>query len=360
MTIAPYGSWASSIGIELLVAGVVTLREPALGGRDVYWIEGRPSEGGRQVVVRRSPDGTTTDATPAGVNVRDRVQEYGGAPYVIDGDTVIYSNWADGRLWAIAPGERRAADHARRLVPLRRRGGGRCAGAPDLRSRGPLGARRSGQHDRRSSARRRRPGRGAARRAGRSTARPDSRRTGAASRGSAGITRTCRGTARTCGWRRSTAPGGQFGPSTSRAARRSGRPSRGGRPTASCISSTSGTAGCSCYRRVGGRDELLTPIEAEFAGPDWQFGMTLLRLRRRRQDPRGGPERWSRSALVDRPGRTDDDADRAVRHRDLVPGVRRRADRPQRRRPAAVHVPGRSGRRLGDVNRAPGRVPGAP
>ena len=50
--VAPYGSWRSPIRIDDLVGDNVTLAEPWLDGDDVYWLEGRPAEGGRRVLVR--------------------------------------------------------------------------------------------------------------------------------------------------------------------------------------------------------------------------------------------------------------------------------------------------------------------
>jgi hypothetical protein len=55
-----------------------------LKGDDIYWIEGRPDEGGRNVVVKRTADGCIADVTPEGINVRTRVHGYGGAAFVVD------------------------------------------------------------------------------------------------------------------------------------------------------------------------------------------------------------------------------------------------------------------------------------
>ncbi len=76
--IAPYGSWKSPITSDLIVKGSIGVGMVALDGEDVYWIEMRPSEGGRYVIVRHTPDGQTTDVTPKPFNARTRVHEYGG------------------------------------------------------------------------------------------------------------------------------------------------------------------------------------------------------------------------------------------------------------------------------------------
>ena len=82
-TLAPFGSWASPITSDLIVAASISLLDVLLDGDDVYWIEGRPQEGGRYVLVRRRPDGTTADINPLPFNVRTRVHEYGGGAAVV-------------------------------------------------------------------------------------------------------------------------------------------------------------------------------------------------------------------------------------------------------------------------------------
>jgi dipeptidyl aminopeptidase/acylaminoacyl peptidase len=103
--VAPFGSWSSPIRVDDLVEDVVRLAEPWVDGDDVYWIEGRPAEAGRRVLVRASRDGTTADLTPAPFNVRNHVHEYGGGSYVVAGGTVVFSHFADGRLYRLDPGD---------------------------------------------------------------------------------------------------------------------------------------------------------------------------------------------------------------------------------------------------------------
>ena len=101
--VAPYGSWKSPITADLIVAGTVGLGGIALDGEDVYWTEGRPAEAGRNVIVRRTPDGKTTDVTPPPFNVRTRVHEYGGGAFTVRDGTIYFSNFADQRLYKQAP-----------------------------------------------------------------------------------------------------------------------------------------------------------------------------------------------------------------------------------------------------------------
>lgn len=98
--VAPFGSWASPITIELLLNGTVSLGRgiSRWDGNDLYWTELRPTEAGRQVIVRRS-DGANTDVTPVGFNARTRVHEYGGGEFAVSGGTVWFANFDDQRIY---------------------------------------------------------------------------------------------------------------------------------------------------------------------------------------------------------------------------------------------------------------------
>ncbi|MDT4954220.1 MAG: hypothetical protein QOJ02_2358 [Acidobacteriota bacterium] len=96
---AHYGSWKSPITSDLIVKGSIGVGQVELDGEDVYWIEMRPSEAGRSVIVRRTPDGQTVDVTPKPFNARTRVHEYGGGDYLVADGTVYFSNFDDQRLY---------------------------------------------------------------------------------------------------------------------------------------------------------------------------------------------------------------------------------------------------------------------
>jgi dipeptidyl aminopeptidase/acylaminoacyl peptidase len=77
----------------------------ALANQDTYWIEPRPNEGGRNVIVRRTPDGRISDSTPPDYNVRTRAHEYGGGSFAISDGIVYFSNFSDQRLYCQLPGQ---------------------------------------------------------------------------------------------------------------------------------------------------------------------------------------------------------------------------------------------------------------
>lgn len=102
--VAPFGTWPSPIRIDDVVGDVVGLAEPWIDGDDTYWLENRPSEAGRRVLVRSGLDGTIVDVLRPPFNVRTRVHEYGGGSYVVAGGVVVFSNFDDGRLYRLDPG----------------------------------------------------------------------------------------------------------------------------------------------------------------------------------------------------------------------------------------------------------------
>ena len=96
---APYGSWKSPITSDLIVSEVVGLSQPRIDGDDIYWIEMRPSECGRQVIVRQTSDGKRVDINPPDFNTRTRVHEYGGGDYVVHNGAVYFSNFTDQQIY---------------------------------------------------------------------------------------------------------------------------------------------------------------------------------------------------------------------------------------------------------------------
>ena len=102
--VRPHGSWRSPISSDLIVGGVIGLQSTALDNGDVYWLESRPGEGGRSVIVRRSPDGATEDLNPPPFNARTRVHEYGGGDFAAHNGTIYFANFEDQKLYVQPPG----------------------------------------------------------------------------------------------------------------------------------------------------------------------------------------------------------------------------------------------------------------
>ena len=54
---APYGSWKSPITADVIVANTVSLIGTAIEGNETYWLEMRPAEEGRSVLMHRRASG---------------------------------------------------------------------------------------------------------------------------------------------------------------------------------------------------------------------------------------------------------------------------------------------------------------
>jgi len=105
LSVAPYGEWVSPVTSALIASESIRLGAPLLdtSNADVYWVEGRPSEGGRCVLCR-SVDGKAVDVSPPSLNVRTRVHEYGGGEAFVHSSAALVSNFADQRLYWIDAG----------------------------------------------------------------------------------------------------------------------------------------------------------------------------------------------------------------------------------------------------------------
>jgi dipeptidyl aminopeptidase/acylaminoacyl peptidase len=104
-TAAPYGTWESALTPDLLFQAATGLAELRRDGDRLTWLELRAGEGGRQVLVQRSPDGAHTELLPPDANARTRVHEYGGGVYLVVDGTAWYVNFQDQRLYRAEPGE---------------------------------------------------------------------------------------------------------------------------------------------------------------------------------------------------------------------------------------------------------------
>ena len=97
------GAWPSPLTPERAAEGAVSLAYAGVAQGRLHWIEGRPAEQGRSVLAACGPAGEVVDRLGPGANVRSRVHEYGGTPWLAVGDQLVYSPFADQRLRARAP-----------------------------------------------------------------------------------------------------------------------------------------------------------------------------------------------------------------------------------------------------------------
>ncbi len=102
---ASYGTWRSPITASWAAQASVRLSELRRDGGATWWVESRPAEQGRAVIVRADDGGTPRDVTPPGFDARTRVHEYGGGAYILYRGTVFFSHFPDQRLYRQDPGQ---------------------------------------------------------------------------------------------------------------------------------------------------------------------------------------------------------------------------------------------------------------
>ena len=100
-TQSPFGSWASPINAPLIAKAGTTAFAPQIDGDTLYWLESRPNEGGRVVLMQSVWGGTPIEISPPDMNIRTRVHEYGGTPYIVGNGKIFAVNFADQRLYEI-------------------------------------------------------------------------------------------------------------------------------------------------------------------------------------------------------------------------------------------------------------------
>lgn len=103
MSAARHGFWASPLAADTAGAGALRLAEPRWDGRDLYWLEGRPAEGGRVALLRWREHAGIEELLPAPHSVRSKVHEYGGGAYAVADGRVWFCQAADQRIHVRAP-----------------------------------------------------------------------------------------------------------------------------------------------------------------------------------------------------------------------------------------------------------------
>jgi dipeptidyl aminopeptidase/acylaminoacyl peptidase len=97
MTVAPYGTWPSPITPAAAAAHSGASSWPAVDGGCTWWCRTDPATA-EIVLWRRDPDGHVHRVLDAGWSVRNGVNGYGGRPYAIDGERLIFTAYGDRRI----------------------------------------------------------------------------------------------------------------------------------------------------------------------------------------------------------------------------------------------------------------------
>lgn len=93
------GSWESPLSAARISAAGVRFSQPRIADDYVYWLESRPSENGRSVLVCARQGAAPHYLTPAPFSVRSRVHEYGGGAYTVGDDVIYFVNHDDQQIY---------------------------------------------------------------------------------------------------------------------------------------------------------------------------------------------------------------------------------------------------------------------
>ena len=99
--VAPFGAWDSPLSAAHVAAASLALGGLTVDGDEVWWIEGRPAEEGRAVLVRWRSDTGPRDMIAPPWNARTRVHEYGGGSLAVAGGIACFSHLSDQRVYRL-------------------------------------------------------------------------------------------------------------------------------------------------------------------------------------------------------------------------------------------------------------------
>ncbi|HEY9677294.1 MAG TPA: prolyl oligopeptidase family serine peptidase [Drouetiella sp.] len=100
----PYGSWASPISAALIANGGIGLSECRFDNDNLYWLEARPADDGKRILVKLDAQNNLEDVLPNSFDVRSRVHEFGGGTYDVKNGVIVFSNVFNQRIWKSEPG----------------------------------------------------------------------------------------------------------------------------------------------------------------------------------------------------------------------------------------------------------------
>lgn len=97
----PCGTWPSRVTAALVAGKTLALSEISTDGNAVFWLERRPAEKGRSVLMRWSEGQGVKEALPPQYDVATRVHEYGGGAYAARAGRLAFSDKPSGAVWLV-------------------------------------------------------------------------------------------------------------------------------------------------------------------------------------------------------------------------------------------------------------------
>lgn len=97
-----FGEWAPGLTIDEVLTASDSMRQMRVVGEDVYWLAGVAAENSRGTIRRWHRD-DIVDLTPE-VNVRSRVNEYGGGAFDVDAEHLAFVDDVTRGVWVMTHG----------------------------------------------------------------------------------------------------------------------------------------------------------------------------------------------------------------------------------------------------------------
>jgi len=99
--IKPFGTWPSDISAEMITRAAPGLNHLHSSADKLFWVESRPWEAGRNVIMCKTPDGAIKDLLPAQFSCNSKVHEYGGMAYTVANQKLYFVNALDQRIYQL-------------------------------------------------------------------------------------------------------------------------------------------------------------------------------------------------------------------------------------------------------------------
>jgi len=96
-----YGSWKSPISATMIAQGALRFSEITALDQTIYWLEGRPEEQGRVVLMSWSKHAGEKELLPKEYSVRTKVHEYGGGALLVTKQHIYFVNNKDQQIYCL-------------------------------------------------------------------------------------------------------------------------------------------------------------------------------------------------------------------------------------------------------------------
>lgn len=100
-TAAPFGSWPSPITAQMAANGTLRFSEITATADNIYWLEGRPWQGGRVALMAWNAENLEQELLPLEYSVRSKVHEYGGGALCVGKEALYFVRDKDQQIYSL-------------------------------------------------------------------------------------------------------------------------------------------------------------------------------------------------------------------------------------------------------------------